>query len=569
MKIISLAIHIFFLVTITVLSVSATLPGCGYMLVTCPCGVESNQEIEVPIKLCRIFSYEHFPPRAKCLPCEKINPKRICNYFRSCWDCISTRRSSCSNVNVDPSKVSRTFCPRPIFLHNGDITAKDMSSPGDVMHYKCHHKYRLEGNDTRTCSPDFHWSEKPSRCVRKVTCDTPKMPTNGHIGDDSNKYDFQYLETVTYQCDKRYILIGSALRTCLGDGTWSGYMPICIPVASCQDPGVPKDASRVDKRPDDSESNSPFPVGSTLTYKCPEGYILYGSTVQECVAGGKWRGRQPACVIECGKVFRSVAQPILNGGELPREFLPWMAAISLHSLGDKDITCGGSLVSERVVVTAAHCVAIKGTTETYSLDRLSVYLGKLYLNHARDDQIVQRFEVSDLYVHEDYDPKTQTNDIALIYLSRDAVINKFVRPICLPTSESTLKSHTRLSTRGYVSGWGYTEDKTKPERRLTSKVNVFKDRHCLEALRTIDHKRKESDLATMFCAGTLDVLYGKNTTRISDAARFDSGGGLVFRTCETYSPTWYLEGIVSWGVKDGIGVYVRVSTYTDWIKSMI
>lgn len=557
-----------FLATIAT-PISTTDLKCGHTLVTCPCGPHSKQEIDVPIKLCRKFSFEHFPPRQKCLPCEKIDPKQICNPFYDCRDCVSNRKSSCFYQNVDPSKIIRIYCPRPLLLHNGEIKVDEETSPGGKVHYKCHNKYRLEGESTRICAPDFHWDGKPSRCVRKNLCNTPKMPNNGNIGESSNKYSFEYGDTVTYQCKKDFILIGANNRMCLADGSWSGFMPVCIPVMSCQDPGIPKDATRVDTRPDHSDKHSPFPVGSTLKYKCTNGYKLYGSAVQECVAGGKWRGKQPSCVVECGKVFQSKARPILSGGELPREFQPWMVAISLYIIGDKDIKCGGSLINERWVVTAAHCVTISSTTDTYSLDKFSVYLGKLYRNDDRDDQIVQTFEVADLYVHEDYDPKKKLNDIALVYLSRDAVINKFVRPICLSPNKEALKTHLRSGLKGYVSGWGLTESSINAERLLTAKVNVFKDSECLKALRTVDYNRNENDLAAMFCAGTLGVLYGKNTSQISDASKYDSGGGLVFQSCETYEPTWYLEGIVSWGVKDGIGVYVRVSAYTDWIRSMI
>lgn len=94
-------------------------------------------------------------------------------------------------------------------------------------------------------------------------------------------------------------------------------------------------------------------------------------------------------------------------------------------------------------------------------------------------------KVADLYVHEDYDPKKKLNDIALVYLSRDAVINKFVRPICLSPNKEALKTHLRSGLKGYVSGWGLTESSINAERLLTAKVNVFKDSECLKALRTV------------------------------------------------------------------------------------
>ena len=50
-----------------------------------------------------------------------------------------------------------------------------------------------------------------------------------------------------------------------------------------------------------------------------------------------------------------------GGGEAPKHHYPWMALVQIN-LGNRDVEeCGGSLISDDTILTAAHCLTIKLT----------------------------------------------------------------------------------------------------------------------------------------------------------------------------------------------------------------
>lgn len=132
-------------------------------------------------------------------------------------------------------------------------------------------------------------------------------------------------------------------------------------------------------------------------------------------------------------------------------------------------------------------------------------------------------------------------------------------PLCLPEkafSERTL-AFVRFSS---VSGWGNLLEKGAMSLTLmTIDVPRMMTQDCLE-----QSKRKAGFpeiTENMFCAGYLDGS--------KDACKGDSGGPHATK----FQGTWYLTGIVSWGVgcaaKGQVGVYTRVSQYTEWLYRLM
>ncbi|KAI3373523.1 hypothetical protein L3Q82_022122, partial [Scortum barcoo] len=132
-----------------------------------------------------------------------------------------------------------------------------------------------------------HFFEVP----RNDTCSELPEITNGW--KSTSHPDLIHGTVVTYQCYPGYELVGSEILMCQWDLTWSGDVPRCEEVMTCQDPGNVEHSHKV-------ITGSRFAVGSTVQFTCNKGYILSGSSLLTCYnrdsATPKWSERLPKCV---------------------------------------------------------------------------------------------------------------------------------------------------------------------------------------------------------------------------------------------------------------------------------
>lgn len=238
---------------------------------------------------------------------------------------------------------------------------------------------------------------------------------------------------------------------------------------------------------------------------------------------------------------------IIGGRDVAYGSVPWQAA--LYSASTDESFCGGVLIDEEFVITAAHC--LPSSTEPRDL---YVYLGKHHRDADEHDEGDQKINVKKIIRHEDYDEDSFDNDIAILKLQKKAVLTKYVRIACLP-NDST---NTRVGTVALVTGFGVTENRRKEKAELQQvDVEVIDRSVCNGWLDLSGVEERLRVNGNMICAG-----YSAGS---KDACQGDSGGPLTTNVKGQH----FVVGIVSWGYKCGEknnpGVYTDVQKYLHWI----
>ncbi|KAB0805516.1 hypothetical protein PPYR_02486 [Photinus pyralis] len=256
---------------------------------------------------------------------------------------------------------------------------------------------------------------------------------------------------------------------------------------------------------------------------------------------------------ECGlSSDRMLSKRIIGGDEAKFAQFPWQAHLKISTY-----QCGGALVSQRFVATAAHCVARASPKD------IIVYLGELDTQNTGrvfEEAPSERHEVKKKILHPFFKFRsTQPDryDLALLELKRNAGYNFHIMPICLPEPDVDLRGKTAI-----VAGWGKTKPSTDPTGTnilQSAQVPILDIKECMSW-----HKIKEITVELyddMLCAGHKD---GRR-----DACLGDSGGPLIVLTYGR----WTLVGIISAGFGCGEphqpGIYHSVPVTANWIVSVI
>jgi len=258
---------------------------------------------------------------------------------------------------------------------------------------------------------------------------------------------------------------------------------------------------------------------------------------------GVCRMKPTADVVKCGETpgfngdSRSKHARIVNGSDAGLGQYPWVVGIQFFT----KLYCGGALINDKYVLTAAHCFL------NINKNMIRVVIGDHDRSHLSSHQLTRR--VSQVHVHDQFDPITFDNDIALIRLNKPLTFTSRILPVCLPSS-----SRTYGGEEAVIVGWGKVGQRSRPPNVLQSaKVPVMSRAAC----RARSKFNADEITENMMCAEVdnsgVDACYGDSG---SPMVQLDSSGVTQI-------------GIVSWGegcATTGYpGVYTDVGKYLGWI----
>lgn len=264
------------------------------------------------------------------------------------------------------------------------------------------------------------------------------------------------------------------------------------------------------------------------------------TTEAPATTGGPVTTNSPgAC--QCG--IANQALKIVGGVATEKNEYPWQIGLAWTSSGSRPY-CGGSIISKKEILTAAHC------TKGDKAKNIFVLIGEHNYNQADGER---RMQVCSKKEHPNYDGSTVDYDYAILTLCDEIEFTEDASPVCLPTISGQASSFNE-GKASVVSGWGTLQSGGSQSPVLQeATVTTMSNSQCTAS----DTQYSSSEITNrMLCA----AASGK------DSCQGDSGGPLTTKVGSNY----FQIGVVSWGygcaLDDAPGVYARVTNQLTWIK---
>ncbi|KAJ8961659.1 hypothetical protein NQ318_021256 [Aromia moschata] len=233
----------------------------------------------------------------------------------------------------------------------------------------------------------------------------------------------------------------------------------------------------------------------------------------------------------------SIDQRIVGGFEARDKLFPYAAALFINKGESDENFCGGSIISENYILTAAHCAVIAR--------EITVVMGTVELDTEVETQVIMN--ASDIIIPDDYNASLYDWDLALLKLPEPLELTEYIQPIKLAEGDYSYAGELSV-----VLGWGFQwGGQTTYEEHLRFVENIIlSNNQCTKDDPTYKEIVKDSQICQSTLAGR-------------GSCHGDSGGPLVVDGDTQV-------GIVSLGsincFLEKPVVFTRITSYRQWIK---
>lgn len=250
----------------------------------------------------------------------------------------------------------------------------------------------------------------------------------------------------------------------------------------------------------------------------------------------------------CGVRGNSLGAQIINGQDANR--CDWIWQAQLRTVWDDNVTCGGTLIGDTWVLTAAHCTVGKPT------EGFEVVLGN-YQRVGLSSGAVSR-KVKRIVLNPAFNRRYLSNNLALVELMSPVSLEGCVGAVCLPDVDAALADGDEC----WITGWGITrigDYDSRTENLQQAKLSTVSNDEC----------KKEGAYPSWAITPDMVCATGQTSDgEYIDACHGDYGGPFV---CQR-SGQWYLHGVssFSYGCARGThpGVWARTAEHRDWIQEV-
>ncbi|XP_054280760.1 uncharacterized protein LOC128998583 isoform X2 [Macrosteles quadrilineatus] len=432
------------------------------------------------------------------------------------------------NIKRCPPHVSNAACK---------IVPGTPVPSGWDLYYGCDDGFVLNSTDTVSFCTDGNWSPSLPECIaglpclplksqylnikcsfqdKVVSCDQSMKP--GTIASPECKSNYK----PAYQVPYSYI-------TCLNAGYWDYPLFYCTPEKLCPPLKAPNNIKVQYIYQDKVVRDDQLKPGTIAIPRCKHNYRpAYdpGYTNLTCLNSGSWDQQLFYCTAVCGasNEVGQLTPLIVDGVQANVGAFPWHAGLYYRDVDEGreiwDQRCGGSLINDQFVLTAAHCVA-----SIQNMADLRVALGKYFRSWDIHEHTEEKRNVSMILFPREFSKKIFIFDIALLMLDVKIKPGEFIMPVC----HGFLDGSNYIKDKNlFVVGWGKKENKMSSETLLYNDVTPVPSYECNQRAPSV------FPMFDKFCAI-------KNSSEFSINQPGDSGGGVT----AVYEGLHYLFGLVS------------------------